>query len=206
MTVINKGQQPIQGDFVFLGFEFQELRLFYRKNTGDFKRYNSVRTWLAMGSQYAPGEGPKPTLRPGGEVSVQEMVLFNTLPGSNEDKFVFNEPGEYEFKAIFQYVYKDSSKVIESNVLHITVVNPPKEEQAALALWRYKDLALVVQGDGLSTEGVRKLRVFLQRFPNSSYATTVKDSSERLLGYLKAKGKTLTEDERGLYDLLRPKN
>lgn len=207
MTVINKGRQPVQGDFVFLDFEFQEFKLFYRKKGGEFKRYNNVITWLAMGSHYGPGKGPKPTVEPGSQVSKREMILFDTLPRSNEaDRFVFNEPGEYEFKASFQYIYQDPSKVIESDILHITVVNPPEEEQAALALWRDKDLALVVQGNGLIKEGVRKLRVFLQKFPNSLYAAAVKSSSERLLSSLVREVKKMTEDEKELYELLRPHN
>jgi hypothetical protein len=135
------------------------------------------------------------------------MVLFDYQPILNqENKFVFNGPGEYEFKATFHYILENPSKVIESNILRLTVVNPPEEEQAALTWWKDKDLALVVQGDSLSTEGVSKLRAFMQQFPQSLYATAVRDSSERLKSYLsqKAKEKKLTEDEKELYERLHP--
>jgi hypothetical protein len=137
------------------------------------------------------------------------MVLFDYQPILNqENKFVFNGPGEYEFKATFQYILEDPSKVVESNVLRLTVVNPPEEEQSALALWKHKDLALVVQGDDASAETIGKLRLLLQKFPNSLYATAVRASSERLKSYLsqKAKEKKLTEDEKELYDRLHPNN
>jgi hypothetical protein len=206
MAVINNGQRPVQGDFNFLDFEFQELKLFYRKKGGEFKRYNNLVTWLAMGANYMPGKGPKPILEPGGQRSTEELIFFDRLPALNEEgKFVFDEPGEYEFKASFQYIFKDPSKVVESNVLHVTVVNPAEEEREALAWWKDKDLALVVQGDSLDPEAVRKLRAFLQKFRTSLYAKAVRDTSNRLKGYLarKAQKKKLTEDEKELYELLR---
>jgi outer membrane protein assembly factor BamD (BamD/ComL family) len=69
-------------------------------------------------------------------------------------------------------------------------------------------LAIVVQGDDSSAERIKKLRVFLQQFPQSLYATAVRTSSERLKSHLaqKAKEKKLTEDEKELYELLRLNN
>jgi hypothetical protein len=208
MIITNKGQQPIQGEFDCLNFNCKELMLFYRKRGGEFRRYYNLTIWMALGRDHLR-LGKKPTLAPGNQISTREMVLFDTLPGRNEeDKFVLDEPGEYEFKATFQYILEDPSKVVESNVLRLTVVNPPDEERAALALWKDKDLALVAQGDDSSAGAISRLRLLLQKFPNSLYATAVRDSSERLKSYLsqKAKEKKLTEDENALYKQLRLNN
>jgi hypothetical protein len=208
MTIINKGQQPVQGDFDRLNLACKELKLYDRKEGGEFKRYYNVLIWFALGKDWIR-LGPKPTLDPGGRVSTREMVLFDTLPGSIEnDKFVLSEPGNYEFKATLHYVYEDWSKIIESNVLRLTVTTPPEAEQEALGLWKHKDLALVVQGDDASAETIGKLRLLLQKFPNSLYATAVRASSERLKSYLsqKAKEKKLTEDGKELYERLHPNN
>jgi hypothetical protein len=206
IAVINEGSQPVQGHFDHFGGSLKFLKLFYRKIGGEYKRYSSLRLWLGRGLSEIGGEQ---ILEPGSQRNTRVMLLFDTSMEQNyEHKFVLDGPGEYEFKASFQYAFTDQPKVLESNVLRITVVNPPEEEQAALTWWKDKDLAIAVQGDSLSTEGVSKLRAFMQQFPQSLYATAVRDSSEQLKSKLvqKAREKKLTEDESRLYELLRPKN
>jgi hypothetical protein len=206
MAVVNKGRQRVQGEFDCFSFDCKDLSLFYRKRgEQQFKRYYSGIIWAAS-IKHIMRLGEKPILLPESRVSSREIVLFDYQPISNqENKFVFTEPSEYEFRATFQYILENPSRVIESNVLRLTVVNPPEQEREALSWWKDQALALAVQGDSVSMEGVRKLRMFLQKFHNSLYATAARNASERLRSYLtqKAKEKKLTEDEKELYALIR---
>jgi hypothetical protein len=207
MTFINKGQQPIQADFYFLDFRNKQLTLFYRKNGSGFKRYYSELIRKARNANIVTLRWD--TLEPSDQVSMKEMVLFDIDPSMRkEGKFVLDEPGEYEFQASSLYLFEGTWREIKSNILRITVVDSQEQEQEALTWWKDKDLAIVVQGDDSSAERIKKLRVFLQQFPQSLYATAVRTSSERLKSHLaqKAKEKKLTEDEKELYELLRLNN
>jgi len=212
MEVANTGTQPVRGNFDSFNFTKKELKLFYRKKGSEFKRYFSLGIWMAMSRDYIR-VGEAPILEPGNQISTHKLVLFDTLPSSHQqDRFVFSDPGEYEFKATFQYT---ADSVIESNVLPVTVLAVPEREQDAFALWAQKDVALVVQGDILvaqndikKVEAVNQLLMFLQKFPRSPYAAYVRDAKELWLGYFerKTKQEKLTEEERMIYKLLHQPN
>lgn len=206
MAVTNKGREPIKGEFDCFSFGCKDLTLLYKKRgAGEFKRYYNATIWAAS-IKHILRLGEKPTLPPGGQVSAQGIVLLDHMPiPAQEERFVFSEPGEYEFKVTFQYILEDPSRVVESNDLRVTVADPPEEVRAALASWKDKDLALVVQGDGLSVEGIDKLRTFLQKFPGSPYASFARAAHERWLGYFteQAKKGKLTERQKTLYEYLR---
>lgn len=207
MTFMNKGQQPIQADFYFRDFRNKTIKLFYGKNGSGFKRYYSELIRQATNANIVRLRWD--TLEPGAQVSMKEMALFDIDPSMREGgKFVLDEPGDYEFQASSLYLFEGTWREIKSNILRITVVGPPEQEQEAVTWWKDKDLAMIVQGDRLSAERIKNLRVFLQEFPQSLYAAAVRASSERLKSHLAqmAKEKKLTEDEKALYELLRPNN
>jgi hypothetical protein len=219
MIVINTGQQPIRGDFETLSFGSKELKLYYRKKGGEFSEYFSVRLWLAQGDDYVPGIREKPTLEPGDQKSTRGMLLYNiALEEGRNPQFVFNEPGEYEFKATYYYILGNPSKILESDVSSVTIVNPPKAERKALALWARKEVAYIVQddiwmasawrGDVSPVEAFKRLEMFVQQFPKSVYAVHAREAQARWLGYLeeRAKERRLTEEGQKVYQWLRQKN
>ena len=111
-----------------------------------------------------------------GRLSTLTLLLYDRAVG----RFVFGEPGTYEFRAKFEY---DSGKTIESNPLLVTVTPLPKvESQEALAIWKDPDLAKTVQGHPIESskeaEVIERLSTLVKEYPSSVYT---KDAREAIV-------------------------
>jgi hypothetical protein len=153
----NDRDKQIEGEFG-LGFFIDQLNVFYRKEGEKFHPYASERTEQARAIEYTyvtkipiPGRG---------QISVDEILLYDI----RAERFVFSEPGVYEFRAKYRYTQNDYSKIMESNTLRVMVLPRPSEEsQEALSLWKDPHLARVIQGDWAYTEEKGKLVRLVQR-------------------------------------------
>jgi hypothetical protein len=206
-TFTNEREAPIRGYFSAT-FDNSELKVYYRKDGGPFIPYYSRRMEIAETADMFYLPIPIPAH---GQISHSELLLYDIktellLPIHKQvsEKWIFDQPGEYEFQAKFwlRPLKKGDYKVLESNIVRVTVIKPSKVDEEALALWKDKDIALAIQGDGFTPKAIDKLSIFLERFPTSSYTSYAR---ERSIGYLteKAKQGQLTAKEKTLYESLR---
>jgi hypothetical protein len=201
-TFTNHNEKPIVGHFG-LGFDYDQLEVYYRRDDGESRRYHSLRIERARTVDLIY---KKMTILPGESISREEILLYDT----GAEQFLFSAPGTYEFKAIHRYVLSDPSKVITSNILQVSVIPlPTQESKEMLASWKDTDMAKFVQGDDevfgydLTKRGSEKAKEFLDRYRASVYAEYVRERALRYLEKRKKQG-MLTEDEKAWYESLRP--
>ena len=110
-----------------------------------------------------------------GRLSTQILLLYDR----GTDRFVFNEPGSYEFRLKFEY---DSGKTMESNSLRVTVTPGRQQEMQALEIWKNPYLARAIQGNSVeqSKESIviERLSTLVTKFSSSIYT---KDAREAII-------------------------
>jgi hypothetical protein len=170
LALVNDRDRVIKGDFYLGG----RVKLFYRRaGEGDFKRYFPRRIQLrGMADGVSLSKPFEIAARGRGEG--EDTMRYDT----SARRYVLDAPGVYELRATF-----DFEGVYESNVVKVTVSEPPGDEAPALAALRDPVLASFVEGD-LTTQlvadeeveaGAEKAAAFLLNHPLSRYAPRVRD-------------------------------
>lgn len=134
LALRNERDRAIKGDFHLGG----RVRLFYRRaGEGDFRRYFPRRIQLRSQGYYFSLSTPL-EIAARGRLEGEQTMRYDTSAG----RYVLDAPGVYEVKATF-----DFEGVYESNVVRVTVSEPPPDEALALAALRDPVLASFVEGD-----------------------------------------------------------
>ncbi|RMD65988.1 hypothetical protein D6833_02105 [Candidatus Parcubacteria bacterium] len=188
----NESADPIRGHFL-PNLEIGNLDIFYRRQGGEFVKYSCAR-------QARPPDVillPK-TLQPQQEVKEEEILVFDTRRG----QYILEEPGIYEFKAIYRDSPSDSPNArLESNILRVKVEPAPGNEREALKLYEDEGLARLIQHDPYSEEALDQAVQFLETYHYSVYAPSVRSGLVWGLGR-KVHSQRATRAERELYETL----
>jgi hypothetical protein len=186
ITLYNDRDEPIKGHF---HLNLKDVLIYHRKVGEEFIRY--FPQWMQitnMGDIIS-----LPIVIPAhGKVENKGRYLYNTY----YQRFIMAEPGEHELKAVFASA-RSESRLKESNIVRVTVVDPPEREKEALAALRDPELAQFIEGDlriGLVEDekvevGAEKAVVFMKQHPHSMYAPMVKEQLKRVLTEAAGKGK-----------------
>ena len=185
--LLNDSRKTISG---YYAFDLREdpynsdLTITYRRK-GDASHVYALRTNSDPLTTRVALE--KTRIAPHDRLSTQSLLLYD--PGI--DRFVFDEPGRYEFRAKFEY---ESGQTIESNPLWVTVMPAPRDESPeALATWKNADVARAIQGNAVEGQKepavIERLRTLLTRFPSSLYAREARRSIVSLYQAKSAQGR-----------------
>jgi hypothetical protein len=139
-------------------------------------------------------------LRPEEELTGEETLTFD----STRQAFVLDEPGEYEFQVIYRDAPQEPNALLESAVLAVQVQPAPDSERGALAAYS-KDLAILAQFNPrwtyVSPEVIHLAVEFLDRFPSSPYAHSVRSGLHGALRQRVTRNRA-TNQEQQLYEKL----
>jgi hypothetical protein len=218
-TLTNDRNERIEGE-LGLGFLYDQLGVFYRRDGEEFHPYASERTELARTIEriYVT----KIPIPAHGQISEDEILFYDI----RAEHFVFSEPGMYEFRARYRYTLNDYSKTIESNTLRVTVLPMPSEEsQDALSLWKDPHLARIIQGDWTYTEEkvrlarlaqrnwldseeimkgvIERLKSLVENYPKSIYTRAAKDAIAPRYEKKEKLMQGLTDSEKALLKLMK---
>jgi hypothetical protein len=172
LRLVNSREKPVKwGVFPALT---GGVEVYYRKVGEGFIKYNP--DWLRLYYSGALGCGigvGLPVVASHDKQQGAARLFYN----SAIKKFALDEQGEYEFRAVLHL--KDLK--LEPPTLRVRVVEPPEEEQAALAALRDPELVQFVEGDiSLTTamlaeveSAAEKAAAFLNKYPRSIYAPAV---------------------------------
>jgi hypothetical protein len=183
----NNRERPIKGDF----YVDSRVKVFYRKVGGEFTRY--FPRWMQLTNRKdGISLSPQLEIAARGQQEGNRALIYDT---SNK-RYVLDAPGEYEIKATF-----DLGEGYESNIIRLTVVEPPAEERPALAALRDGTLASFIEGDLRSDlvedeeieAGAEKAADFLLNYPASHYAPLVKEMLLDILKDAESGGKLTTK-------------
>jgi hypothetical protein len=164
-----------------------DIWIYHRKVGGEFVRY--FPRWVQNWGSVVDYVSFPTTIPAHGKYEYNVPLFYDTY----HQQLVLPEAGQYEFKATFG----GPRPILESNIVRITAIEPPKQEQSALALLRDPDLAQLIEGDLRSESvedreieaGAEKAAAFLQQHGRSMYAPLVKDQLKFVLNEATGKGK-----------------
>jgi hypothetical protein len=171
------------------------LTVFYRREGREFEKYTCHRQERPRHvSIFLPQ-----SLKPQQEFSkAEEILVLDTKKG----RFVFEEPGVYEFKAVYRDLPNESNGQLESNVLRVKVEPAPENEQEAIRFYKNESIGLLVQNDFHLEDSLERAVRFLDKYPASVYAAYVRDGLLWGLGN-KVQTQKATKAEYELYERLR---
>jgi hypothetical protein len=165
-SVTDGGQStPIRFSFSLEG----DLQLLVRQDSD--RRYQRCFPW--SGATYERG-APSATQLPPEGIKISQLFAYSsdTSISSALRHFFFAVPGRKFFKATLRIA---DGVVIESNEVVVEVVVPESRDAEAWEKWQDPIYALMVQGTAIKgdpyvAEGLEKLRVFADKYPNTLYA------------------------------------
>lgn len=161
----NQSDDEVRGYF-FPDLATGRLEIYYRRQGGQFIKYRSARQERPPFFLILPRTLQSKETRQEAETLVLDM---------NAKRFVLEEPGIYEFKAVYNDLPGEQSSRLESNPIVIQVLPIAEHEHHALQLYDYEGIARLMQGDGGfdPAEVARQSALLFAKYPNSIYARHV---------------------------------
>jgi hypothetical protein len=180
MVLRNEGDEPIRGNFS-LDLYCAYFRTYYRRIPEAFRELLRLdpHQILQPDGTYAHlpvdiGVTAK-TLKGGGELTRQMTLAFDPTTG----RPALDEPGEYEFRVVYQDIEGDPNTVLTSDSLRVKVEAPSGREEDALNAYSKGELAALAQYDPSAPELPRtvtaRARRFLEDYSDSVYAGHVRN-------------------------------
>lgn len=168
----NQSDQDVTGDF-WLGYDFNRLRLFLKKEGQDFGQYVSPKMDEAKTAK--TGSGLVTLKAKGGSIEMNEFISFNVLT----QDFAFPE-GDKKYQIRAQFFYQGHQKQLTSDEIEIIVALPASgsEDETALKFLIDNKLKPFLTPEAPisshDNDTVLKLQEFLKKFEKSTYAPYAK--------------------------------
>jgi hypothetical protein len=194
VTMRNNGTTPVLGYLTVAPYS-GTTELSYRRPGGAFRRFVTH----AIGEEEMNMLILPTVLEPEAEHTSEVLLAFDPELATP----VLNEPGVYEFMAVYRGIATIRGKPIRSNVIAVTSVAPPSVHEDALKHYAASSLPQVAQFDPLTTildqSAVSAAGEFVDRYPESPYTAGVRQG---LLRYLtdRVSQQRATVEEKRLYD------
>lgn len=184
LAVRNEGEKSVSGYFD------SSVEMYYRRGNTAFVRFK----WgegFDRKRQYV-SFGPR-VVAPHEEQELHLLVSFDLA----RQGFVLDQPGNYEFKAVYRDPERTPVVPIESNVVSVTANAPPESDTLA----EYsREMALLAQNDRsvlFDRAALRSAAEFIERHSESVYAGPVRKGLRVALALRKSK-RIATRDEEEL--------
>jgi hypothetical protein len=194
LTLKNVQSKPVRGFFMISPLSPKAEMRYRRVGSSSFVTF----PYLGRKGGYVDSPG---TLAPDKELAGEDTLAFDSV----RQAFVLDEPGDYEFHVVYRDAPEEPNALLESNVLTVHVQPVPENEREASASYS-KDLALLAQFDPrwsyASPELTKRAMEFLDRFPNSPFASHLRQGLEGALHYKVGRNRA-TKEERALYEKLQ---
>lgn len=177
----NEGQNIICLESRVLDINYGDVHVEYRLKNKEKLTFVPIfnRDCIAGGLSF--------NLPPNSEITEQYWLLYQP----RLEKFIFDEPGDYEVQVNLALNY---SEKIYSNVVKVKVSQVPTHEQKAFALFKDPDLAQFAVGFDpfwTTTEEFEvrldKAVIFLEKNPQSFYSSMVRTQLSQTLSFLKSR-------------------
>lgn len=181
MVLRNEGDEPIRGNFS-LELYCAYFRTYYRRIPEAFRELlrldpNRIPEPGGTHAVLYPNTGvTAKTLKGRGERTRQVTHAFDPTIW----RAVLDQPGEYEFRVVYQDLEGDPNTVLTSDSVRIKVEAPSGREEDALAAYSKGELAALAQYDqsdspDLSSQITANARRFLENYSDSVYAAHVRN-------------------------------
>lgn len=170
-----------------------KLTILYKKVGGTFTKYTAARQINLPFMLVLPK-----TLKPSESVTTEEILLFDVIT----KRFIFDEPGDYQFQAVYEDQATIASTRLESNPITVRINAIPANEHATQNIYKDEKIARIIQHDKFdAAEAIPSAYTFIQQFPASIYFRYVHDG---LLWALEnqVNSQKATEYEKQLYNTL----
>lgn len=206
----NEGDEPIRGNFT-LDPDCRYFRTYYRRIPEAFRellRLDPYRIPQPDGTHtvlYPNMGATAKALKGRGELTRQVTHAFDPTIG----RPALDQPGEYEFRVVYQDIEGDPSTVLTSDSVRIKVEAPSGREEDALMAYSKDELAALAQYDPSDSPELPRTitasaRRFLEDYSDSVYAGHVRNGLFLMLQG-RVQNNRASSDEKALFKRLEVK-
>ena len=194
LTAKNETEETTTGYFQ-LAFRNERLSLYYRRVGDGFRVVPRERIARVDDAVLAPMP-----IGPQQEGMSKTVVLLDHAKSG----FLLDRVGDYEFYAEGRPWWDKPATVIRSDVVRVSVEQPPDRHKDSLAEYVEGGLGRVVEGtsDAYDPVVIADAAAFLDRFPAGPYFDHVRTGLRRILRYRVVQGRA-SPTETQLYERLR---